>query len=255
MLNREILLKKLTGYLNKEISLEDIYLWALGVAVSPDYEIISRSDLLAGQVIKDLVDLHHDDLKRVPTRKALEYYRDCLGGKEDYDPQKIKTLGFYETGTQASVKRVAQRREEEKEDWESDFFALSRMYVIFFGMCSLAINLFSILKPEFIRSQGVIPTHFEVFKDSLPHILYAVLILSPSRWVTRGTLFYLSFPLAMFGMLYYWYISVSIITKLSLHFMFVLVILPFSAIPAALVLVLLIVSREEWRQKARYKVD
>jgi len=85
-LNRDIILQKLNKYFNQDISKDDIHTWALSVAVSRDYQDVVKSDLLIAKTIQTIIDMHHDDIKAIPTNKALEYYRRCLEGLEEFKP-------------------------------------------------------------------------------------------------------------------------------------------------------------------------
>ena len=89
MIERELVLKKLTQYLNSEISRTDVHAWALSVAVAREFD--QEADPLVTMTVHSLIDISHDNLKKIPSRRALEYYRLCLEGRRR-DPFGVRSV-------------------------------------------------------------------------------------------------------------------------------------------------------------------
>lgn len=154
-----------------------------------------------------------------------------------------------EKGADDDREKTALKKVEEKKKTFNIYLAIFRVYVVIFALCSLGIQISSLVKPVFLKFGEVTPSRLDIFKEVWPHLIYAVFALLSPRLMARKILFYFSFPILTYGMLYYGYISVSIITRFSLNMIFLLAILPFSALPPAAALFLLILHREDMRQK------
>ena len=254
MIDRKTILEKLAEYLNNKISQEEIYKWALAVAVSEEYDELAGKDLLIRKTIQALIDIHHDDLKLIPTRKALEYYRRCLVGEEKFEPledkKDLKRLNIPDFPQEQPQRVKTPKPKKPKQGGGKEFYIAFRIYTIIFSISSLTIHIISIIKPDLFSFDEEIPTRMEVVTRSLPHLLYAFFVLVPMWLTARGVLYYLSFLVLTLGMLYYWYLSAVIVMNYSLHLIFILAILPFCAFPATLALYLLMVNRDRLRQKA-----
>lgn len=244
MINREILLEKLTGYLDGTISKEEAYGWALGIAVSAEFERVAKEDALIGRAVRDLIDINHADLAAVPGRKAFEYYQKCLLGKMEFKLKGIdvQKLEAFDNPEQVVVKK--KRKNNIKQ-----VLIICRVYIVIFCLCSLVMHGISVVKPDFLRFEDSIPSRAETIKESLPHLLYAFVVLLPVGFTAKGLLFFVTFPVLVVGMFYYWYISVALVTKLSLNIIFAFVLLPFSAIPATLALVMLVMRRNSIKKE------
>ena len=248
MLTREIILAKLTDYLDHRLSKQAVYEWALSVAVSHEFEEASLKDALIGRTVQALIDIGHDDLKAIPTYKALDYYHRCLSGELTFEPLETKrdldTLDLskqifrFERGATAEEKRKEQRK----------LFPIFRLYAVLFGLFSFAIHAFSIVNPEFLRFGEAIPTRSDNLSDSIPNLLYSLFIILPFSITTRGVLFWPSLFILLVGMLYYVYLPFSLIIKLSVHPIFVLALMPFTSIPALLAFFLLLDARGVWKK-------
>jgi hypothetical protein len=256
-LTRETVLAKLTGYLDKEISKSAIYEWALFVAVSKEYEQLAPQDPLIATAVQALIDINHDDLKKIPTNKALEYYRRCLKDEIEFIPleerRDIDKLVIQDQQPAAPAITVPPETSLvnallKKQDYTRLLIAM-RVYVIVFAVCSLGIHIYSFINPEFMQMARDFTSRFNSVKESLPHVLYALLVLLPPRFLARDTLYIVSLALLIVGFFYYWYIAITIVDKLALHPLLILIILPFSALPATLTLILLWAYRQTFTQK------
>lgn len=237
-LDREILSQKLNAYLNGESARADLYQWALKTAVEEDIANLSHRDFLAAQLVEDLVNLKNNNPGRATSDGLLRYYQKCLNGSEDFDPEKRKQfLPPLPEDTLSSGLPAGRIVTEKRQS-----FLLTKTYVILFAVCSLLIHAASIVLPEFFYLEK--QSFLALTGDSLPFILYSIALLIPFRWAVRGSWFYVFFFIFMLGLFYYFYASVTLVSQLSLSPVFILVILPFSVIPALLAVVLLL--QKKW---------
>jgi len=244
MLSRQDVLKKLEQFLNREITKADVHAWALSQAVAKDFEEIAESDPLIKNTVLSLIDISHDDLKRIPSIRALEYYRLCLSGEMTFDPvhanlENIIVPYVSVKHSSGHPSKVSVRIKE-----KAQYLVLLKAYVFIFGLCVMALQIISLLDPQFLHWAKDAPVLDGNWQDAWPHVLYAALILMPRHWLAAGYIFYPAALALATGMLYYWYVPVLIVAKLSLHILFVLALLPFSAIPATLALLLLMLYRD-----------
>jgi len=251
-LNRETVLAKLTGYLDKEISKSAIYEWALFVAVSKEYEQVVSQDPLVANTVQALIDINHDDLKKIPTHKALEYYRRCLKGELEFIPLEdrmdIDQLGIPDEPPPSAPVSVGPETARvnaliKRHDY-TRVLKLMRLYVVGFALSSLGIHIFSVIDPDFIRLTGEQTSRWNSARESLPHVLYAFLVLLPPAFLAKDILYPAAIALLTTGFFYYWYIAYIIVQKLTLHPLFILVFLPFSAVPATLAVLQLLAYRK-----------
>lgn len=245
-LNRDILSEKLDAYFDGELARTDLYQWALKAAIEEDMANLLHKDFLAAQLIEDLVNLQNKNPQKATSEKLLNYYRKCLSGTEDFSPEKRKeflpprsfaaesTEGFPEGFPAGAGGRIVSEKRQS--------FLLTKTYVILFAVCSLLIHTSSIVFPEmFYLEKKSFPA---LAADSLPFMLYSIALLIPFRWAVKGGWFYAFFFVFMLGLFYYFYASVTLVSQLSLSPVFILVILPFSVIPALLAVVLLL--QKKW---------
>ncbi len=256
VIRREEVLEKLSQHLREEIAPDDVYAWTLAVIVDPEYEKISIQDSLINVTVKALLDANNKNADIVPTRKLLEYYRQCLAGEAEYHPDHINECleavdekGFL---TQEQIARIKKEKVEKTKRIVVGFvFGIAALYVFVFGLSLLAFRLYSIIRPEFVAQEGFILTRMEVTRHVLPHILYALLILLPRGFIARGWLFYFAFLGMIAGMGYHLVTAVRPVLENALPLVYVLVALPFRALPAMLAVVLLLIKRQKIKRNAR----
>ncbi len=220
---REDVIEKLDAYLQGEISRDEMYQWALAAAVSDGYAEAAKEDFLLGRAIQDMIDCGHPDKSEAHARRVLGYHLRCLTGQKDFNLAVVKTSFV-------------------------DSLVIFRIYVVLFAVCSLGIQVLTLLRPELLLSHESGGMDVARIGALLPHILYAVTLLLPVRVTAKGFLFYPTFLIMLCGAYFYWYMSLQLVMRMLLHIMFVLVILPFGGIPAAVALVLLVMRKiEYWR--------
>ncbi|HQO58683.1 MAG TPA: hypothetical protein PLT76_08210 [Candidatus Omnitrophota bacterium] len=255
MLNRKIIFDQLTALLDKKVTAEAMYGWALGIVVTEEYEKISQEDPLIHTVLEDLMNVAQASEKRRPSEELLDYYRRCLSGQDDYDAKSASTLSNKAyarlKGSEPEPSSFAGLNRGIKKSYKKSkrgFLLFLRGYVYFFALCIIAIHFASMLSPEIVDYDGTGNTNRYIMTEAIPHVTYAFILLVPFHWLVRNQWLFFSLPAMIFGAFYYWRVSLELIVKLSLHQFFILVILPFGAIPATVALVLLLI---EWKRTRR----
>jgi len=227
-IDRETAISRLKGFLTGEVTKEEIYHWALGKAMSNDFEELSRTDPLLHEALEAMMDVNHEDAQFIPSREDLEYYQRCLAGAEEFVTRRTQVQ--------------KQQNIFPKHKFLSDLDLVFRVYVLVFAVCIIIVHLIGVLLPSFLQAR-IPPSRLEIFSDSLPHFIYAIILLVPVRILVRDNFFFVFLFVMGFGAYYYFYISLNLIAKLSVHFLVVLVILPYGALPAALAVYLLFKER------------
>lgn len=230
-IDRETTLARLRALISGEMRQDEVYHWALSKAVSAEFKDLALADPLLYETIASLLDMSHEDAEFVPSREDFEYYIRCFEGREEFRSLREK---------RKRAPAPSQRK------FFQDFDLTARLYVILFAICSIVIHLISIVNPNFLRIEPGAPSLVDSFFASLPHLVYAAALLLPLRLTGRGNAFFFFFMLFSLGAFYYTYLSIDLILKLSLPILIVLVVLPFSGVPACLALYLLIKERKKY---------
>jgi len=226
---RPILLKKLEEFLRGGIKRDDVYRWALSQVVLPRYEEEVREDPLLKETMQAMVDISRQDSEVATSMESLKYYRKCLRGDIDYLPKEDR-----------DKKNMAK-----KGDPKDDFLLATRIYVILFAACSMFINIVSIVNPDFLRIGLFPPTRIQAFFAAFPHLVYATFLFISPKTLAKGRIYSMSLVILLVGVAYYWMVAFSFVSKLLLHSLMVIVVAPFSGVPATLALILLIRARKE----------
>ena len=252
-INREIVLGKLNAYLGNTLSKEALYEWALSVAVSGEYQVLAGSDPLVHSAVNAMIEIKHKDPAKFSTAKTLEYYRRCLAGELAFNSTELpldgvghKTDGSQNVAIPKIQKPVTpQTLIQSFQEWKyfKDAILSARLYVLVFAVCSFVVQVSSIISPGFMQIGLRVPSRWEALADAFPHLIYAYFVLLPPQRLFRGKMFLIALPIFIVGMMYYWKLSFLMVTKLSLDWVFILAILPFSAIPATLALLLLLAEK------------
>ncbi len=85
-------LNVLVSYLDGKTARDVVHKWALNIVITKEFDKLISADQLLTEVIHALFDLHHegDDERFNPTIEELEYYKNCLEGKIEFN-KKNKT--------------------------------------------------------------------------------------------------------------------------------------------------------------------
>lgn len=246
-ITRQAVLEKLDGFLKGEISAEKIYEWALFIAVSSEYEQLVQKDPVISTTIQALISLNHTNKKQATRLEDLKLFRQCLAGEMTLPSSGAETREA--APAEPPSEKQPKKREKRRKFGQSVSGSMMtlRIYVVIFGICSLIVNLLTVIKPEWLSLGADVQTPVERLGETWLHISYAALLILPFPMIVRGPLFIAALPLFVFGMVYYWYVTVMLVAKLSLNLIFFLAVMPFSAIPATLALILLVVNWIEAR--------
>src|SRR3989338_330444 len=233
-------------FLEGKVSQEGGYEWVWAKVVTKDYKDIAQIDPLISETMQALIDINHDDVVVIPTRKDLEYYYLCLDGQKQFvsrtaRKQENKKLHQQEKAEKIRAAKASLTQTLLSIDREL-FYTMAKVYVCLFAVTSLLINVLGILKPEFFRP-GTNTTSLKVLLEAAPHIVYAILLLLPRALLTRG----IWYPFALFvfsaATVFYWFVTIAIVVRFSLNIFLLVLFAPFAGITAFLALWLL------WKEK------
>ncbi len=229
-------------FLTEGVPQERMYEWALAQAVSKEYEQLTIGDPLIKEVIQAILEMNHADLEHVPTRDDLIYYLQCLEGTKDFEPaQQRRARVVQEQRPPSPRKATAPQGVDQK--MQALYLIFAKVYVALFASVSLAVNIAGLVKPELF---GIGESAEANWKESLPHLIYAVILLIPRKILIQNKLFYPTMIVLILGILFYWTIDVSIVTKFRLHILLVFLFAPFTVIPASLAVWLFWRKRQEF---------
>ena len=254
MFSREILLSKIKGYLNNALSKEAVYAWVLSVAVAKDYEQAVQNDALMQDAVRCLMNITQRDPARIPSTELLEYFCRCLAGDEAYDVNRSKkyfaqfSSGIKSTAGTSPKHKVFSTRKKSG-FLEGRLASWLRFYILGFAVCSLMIQLFSVLDPNFMRYGEGQLDRAVVFKRALFQIVYATFLLFPISLLAREPWIFFALPTFIFGAFYYWKLTLNMALELKMTTVYILAIIPFSILPATLALLLLFLHWKKFKRK------
>jgi len=241
-LTRSEALQVLNDFLNDKISQVKVYEWALVQAVAKDYEMVAQNDPLLGETIQAFLDMSHQQGDYIPTRDDISYYQRCLQGQASFEPLSIRL----EKMKEAQKKMVQEEKVKARQSvivHKTFSRTVMRVYVIMFALTSLTVNIIEIIKPGFFKV-GEALTHGQAFREALPHFGYVIFLLIPPYIVVNGFLYYLTLPVLFMGVIFYFYITVSIVLQLKLNPLLIVCFAPFALVPALLALWLVMTQKK-----------
>mgnify|MGYP001557911749 CR=1 FL=1 len=249
-ITRAEVLETLKLFLEDKVPQERVYEWALAKVVAKDYDSAANNDLLLHETMQALIDINRGDLEFVPTRKDLEYYFLCLSGQKPFVSFSVRRQEIKKRSQQQQIQKLkavpTALKASLTQRWLSIdkkiFCAVAKIYVSLFAIVSLAVNVLGIFRPELFRPDHRVD-HLQAFAESLPHLLYAALLLLPRRILTRGILFYITLGVFFAAMIFYWYVIIVLVARFDLNIFLFMLFAPFAGFPALLAVWLL------WKEK------
>ncbi len=224
-MDRKVLEEKLAGYLGGSLSRDAIYAWALSVAVSYEYDA-TTSDPLVRQAIHELMNIQSEEAS---APEKLRHYLRCLRGEAVFVPDAPPLHPS-----------IPSAKAPDPPNW---MFLAGRIYVGFFGFMILLFYLVAIVAPAMLQFGGPAYDKSQMLAQSLPHLVYAGLLLMSPTKLARSDFFYLIFSVFVLGMLWHWGVPVATVMQYHLNPWAMLIFLPFTIIPATLAPVLLLSQR------------
>lgn len=244
---RKMLLTKLTGFSIGELSKQEIYEWALNVAVSSDFENLTKSDGLVEQIFQYLLNINKPRQTAVDSKKILAYFIDCLESRKTYSADEYNSM--------VSVKPVMPRAPGPAPSLAAKsgpavkillpvwLVSSARIYALLFILGSLGLNIFSIIKPDFlINANEIAPTAQQAARDATPHLFYGILIFVALFARLPRFMFLIFIPVAIWGMFFYWSAATGYVLKHGLSFFSAAILLVFVALPPTAVFFILLLQ-------------
>lgn len=260
---RKLLLVKLIGFLTGEISKNEIYEWALFVAVSRDYEELIKNDKLAEQIMQFLIDVNKPRTTAAPTQKIIEYFIACLEDKKQFSEESYKILIADQPAKPvATVKSVEALRAAKiappvlSPEKKTLISRIVTIYIFLFVSISLLLNLVMIFKPDFLMKQGeVAPLPGQVLRDAFPHLFYGITMIIALFIRGPKYLFYALFFIATWGMLFYWYSITIFISENKWPLYYLVMLSPALTLPPTLMFWMMLTRWFTFSEPAKVPLD
>jgi len=275
--DRQLLAEKIRAYHKKELTKNDLALWAYECRLSVDLDQMEKDDPLVHDVILTLIK-YSEQPQLVPPRDTLQLYLSCLEGTQKYVTQvegRRWSWKRFLVVLQHLIGRLL-------------FFTM-RVYVIIFAIGVMVVNYLVLQLPEAFESPKVLISFWAGLKNYLPlsfysvieqqiadpqfyvfirsirpqhemaqipllHLLFALLALLPPTMVVKTIIFTIALPMLGLGMLYYWFVTWEIAAKVAFVFMIEqkIALLWTAAgigIPATLAFILLLIKTRSYQTK------
>ena len=236
---RELIISKLVGFLTGEISKTEIYEWSLFVAVSRDYEELVKDNPLNEKIFQFLIEINKPRNSSVSIKQILQYFLECLEGKKAFDLVYFNSLAEDKLPKSASAPVETQKTksvgEKKPSALQGILPAVSKIYILIFLFCSILLNIFGLLKPDFlVQADEIVPARSMVWRDALPHLFYGAAMLIAILVTVPRVVFYFLFFIATWGMFFYWYSATDFILKNGWSLILLIPLLPIITLPPTL---------------------
>ncbi|MCB9771486.1 MAG: hypothetical protein H6754_02925 [Candidatus Omnitrophica bacterium] len=236
---RELIISKLVGFLTGEISKTEIYEWSLFVAVSRDYEELINNNPLNEKIFQFLIEINKPRNSSASIKIILQYFLECLEGKKVFDPAYFNSLLEDKlpkpTLTSPESQNTKSVSEKKPSALQGILPAINKMYILIFLFCSILLNIFGLLKPDFLVSADeIVPTRLIMLREALPHLFYGAAMLIAILVTVPRVVFYLLFFIATWGMFFYWYSATDFILKNGWSLILLIPLLPIITLPPTL---------------------
>ncbi len=207
-LNRDLIIEKIEALLGGQMDKDAVYRWALGVAVSEDFAQFCKKDPVAAQVVQVLIDIQHNDVKSIPTLKALAYYRLCLKGEREYLPLgEIKDRDIEAPAVNVEEAQGLGLVEEGVKTFIDKFARSLRILTLIFGGIVFVASFFYVILEAAPGQPDRVKSAFKTFGL----LIYSVFVILPPSFLVKEKAFLWAVPILLFGMIFSWYYSLNII--------------------------------------------
>ena len=201
--SREVILKKINLLMGGALTPQDVYEWALSVALTPGFENFSRQDKAAGRAVQVMMDVSEDRIITSHELKMLEYCRQCLTGQRVYEEELAQeNLPEVDCSILDKWKGVKTIRQETEPLTQKEHI-LHQLRICVYGFAVILLiaslwMLFALGGPwSYKRS---------VAAFTFPFLIYAFLLLWPMKvLVNAQRLFWTALLLSIFVSGYFWF--------------------------------------------------
>jgi len=247
---RGIIITKLKGYSTGALTKNEVYEWALFVAVSREYELMAKQDPLAERVIQFFIEINSESPKSVSSQNIAQYFIDCLEDRKEFSYESLKAFSTNKPAAQATAvtPSTAKKKPPEPVKLAVDPFAgpvskpvnfsridlekIFKFYVFVFAGIVVLLNLVSALNPNFlVRPEEIPPTTAESWSAAFPHIIYGIIIILALVLKVPKIVFYFFFFFSVLGMFFYWYVATDLLLKNGRPLVYLLLIAPLVSLP------------------------
>lgn len=243
-------LDTLTAFLEGRMDAEGLYQWALKKATAADYAAVIAEDLLMKELIETILEIHtrsegddqtgSDELKSV-WLKAMAHYHACLSGTRVFVPQDdvIRSLVFEKHEDHVHPK---------KQVLGTQWLRFFRAYVLLFAMSIIIAYGLTLWDPTWLFPEGTL-SRAVILKEAWPLWVYGAVVVVPPQIWARGPMFYPALMVLAAGMVYFWHMTIRLITPVQWHPGFVLLVAMTATIPSTLALLMVVEVRAQERKR------
>ncbi|MEW5895400.1 MAG: hypothetical protein AB1650_06560 [Candidatus Omnitrophota bacterium] len=238
--DREAIIQKINDLMQRSLTAQQVYEWALSAALTADFEDFSEKDAVGSKAIKMLVDINEDRKVSDHELKVLEYYRQCLGGKREFrDSCSEEDLPDVDPAILLKWKDAqAPALEMETKTTRDKILHQLRIYVYVYASFLLFINLAMLVAlggPWSDKRSEAIMT--------FPFFIYGLFLLLPMGVISGARMFLASMPLFIMGMAYFWFKFFQTLFFLPVHWGNLFMYFFMGAIPASMAVGLLVYEK------------
>ncbi len=233
-ITRTDVLHKIGLLLDRTVQPQDVYEWALRIAVSDGYRAFADQDAIAAEAIHEMMNMSEDHVISADELKVLEYYRQCLSGdRKDVSLDRDAALRCDLPA--ALFARWADCLTSQPKTPKEMALKAMRIYISIFAAFVLAHNfwlLFQLGGPWSHQRTSAVMT--------FPFLIYGFLLLLPMPAIATSKAFLVSLVLLVMAIGYFWFSFFQMIFFSRFHFLGFFSGLFLGAIPATMALWLLI---------------
>jgi len=235
-LNREFIIEKIDALVEGRSDRDAVYRWALGTAVTEEFAHFCKEDAVAAKVVQTLIDINHNDVKSIPTLKALVYYKLCLKGEREYLPLgSIKDLDLVSPVGLEEDAAGLEIIEEGVKSLVERFSRGLRVFTLVFGAVIFFVSVFFVFVAAAPGKPGRVQAAFKIFAV----LIYSVFVILPPSLIAKERSFFVAVPILLFGMIVSWYYSLNMIPGMFSSPVIQVFLSALIIVPATIALILL----------------
>ena len=237
-LSRKIILDSINDLLQRVRTPYEVYTWALGLVVSKEFDEFAAADPFAAKVMAIILSVNEDHKVSLRELKILEYYRQCLVGERE--SISIEDAAGLPDVPQEIIDRWREGRalEQGTPELKDNILSGLKIYIYIFGgyvLLSNLLMLFQLGNPWAAERALATITY--------PFFFYGGLLLLPMQVLVKKRFFTLTLMLSIVTFAYFWFEFFRHIFWEDFNLHVFLVRLFLGAIPASVVIWILVYEK------------
>ena len=234
--SRQAVLEKIHHLLDRTLTPRQVYEWVLGFVVAKGYEEFAVQDPVAAKTVQALMDINEDHKIDRHELKILEYYRQCLSGQCEFislekDPELPEIPLEVMEKWMVTVEQEALTGKDKLLHW-------LRIYVYVFAGYVLMSNFWILF-----QLGGPWSPKRTLAAVTFPFFIYGGLLALPMQILIKGRFFIATLVLSILAVAYFWFGCFQVLFSGNFYFGKFLVRLCLGAVPASVVIWLLLYEK------------